>query len=80
MRLPVEHRSGHGAVPSAGRNQGPVFRSGIPYMGAGGFFAFEYMEHEREEARFFGCLIMSLGALTGVAYAGNFVTLYLFLR
>lgn len=42
------------------------------------FFAFEYMEHEREEARFFGCLIMSLGALTGVAYAGNFVTLYLF--
>ena len=42
------------------------------------FFAFEYMEHETEEARFFGCLIMSLGALTGVAYAGNFVTLYLF--
>lgn len=42
------------------------------------FFAFEYMEHESEEARFFGCLIMSLGALTGVAYAGNFVTLYLF--
>ena len=42
------------------------------------FFAFEYMEHEREEARFFGCLIMSLGALTGVAWAGNFVTLYLF--
>lgn len=42
------------------------------------FFAFEYMEQEKEEVRFFGCLIMSLGALTGVAYAGNFVTLYLF--
>lgn len=42
------------------------------------FFAFGYMEHEQEEARFFGCLIMSLGALTGVAWAGNFVTLYLF--
>ena len=42
------------------------------------FFAFEYMEHEKEDARFFGCLIMSLGALTGVAWAGNFVTLYLF--
>lgn len=40
-------------------------------------FAFEYMEHE-EEARFFGCLFMSLGALVGVAWAGNFVTLYLF--
>lgn len=34
------------------------------------FFAFEYMEHEKEDARFFGCLIMSLGALTGVAWAG----------
>ena len=42
------------------------------------FFDFEYMEHEKEDARFFGCRIMSLGALTGVAYAGNFVTLYLF--
>ena len=42
------------------------------------FFAFEYMEHEKEDARFFGCLIMSLGALTGVAWAGIFVTLYLF--
>ncbi|MEG1783141.1 MAG: proton-conducting transporter membrane subunit, partial [Oscillospiraceae bacterium] len=41
-------------------------------------FSLEYMKHEGEENRFFAYFIASLGALIGVAYADNLVTLYLF--
>ncbi|RGZ00641.1 proton-conducting transporter membrane subunit [Clostridium sp. AM58-1XD] len=41
-------------------------------------FSFEYMLHEEEEYRLFGCFLMSSGALIGVACAANFVTLYTF--
>lgn len=43
-----------------------------------GYFSLEYMKHEGEENRFFAYYIASLGGLTGVAYADNLVTLYLF--
>ncbi len=43
-----------------------------------GIFSLEYMKHEGEENRFFAYFIASLGGLTGVAYADNLVTLYLF--
>ena len=43
-----------------------------------GYFSLEYMKHEGEENRFFAYFIASLGGLTGVAYADNLVTLYLF--
>ena len=36
------------------------------------------MKHEGEENRFFAYFIASIGGLTGVAYADNLVTLYLF--
>ena len=42
------------------------------------YFSLEYMKHEGEENRFFAFFIASLGGLTGVAYADNLVTLYLF--
>lgn len=43
-----------------------------------GFFAFEYMNHEGHRERFFGFYVMTLGALMGICFAGNLVTLYLF--
>lgn len=42
------------------------------------FFAFEYMNHEGHRERFFGFYLITLGALMGVCYAGNLVTLYMF--
>lgn len=41
------------------------------------FFAFEYMKHEGSENRYFGFFLVALGALNGVAYAGNLVTFYM---
>ncbi|MCI8422411.1 MAG: proton-conducting membrane transporter [Lawsonibacter sp.] len=42
------------------------------------FFAYEYMNHEGHRERFFGFFLMTLGALMGICFAGNLVTLYLF--
>lgn len=42
------------------------------------FFAYEYMNHEGHRERFFGFYLMTLGALMGVCFAGNLVTLYMF--
>ncbi len=42
------------------------------------FFAYDYMNHEGHRERFFGFYLMTLGALMGVCFAGNLVTLYLF--
>ena len=41
-------------------------------------FAFEYMNHEGHRERFFGFYLMTLGAMMGVCFAGNLVTLYAF--
>ena len=43
-----------------------------------GFYAFEYMKHEKEEARFFGFYVMVHGILHGLVFAGGMVTFYLF--
>lgn len=43
-----------------------------------GFYAFEYMKHEKEEKRFFGFYVMVFGILHGLTFAGNMVTYYLF--
>ena len=43
-----------------------------------GFYAFEYMKHEREEKRYFGFYLMVFGILHGLVFAGNMVTFYLF--
>ena len=43
-----------------------------------GFYAFEYMKHEKEEKRFFGFYVMVFGILHGLTFSGNMVTFYLF--
>lgn len=41
-------------------------------------YAFEYMTHEGHEDRFFAFFIMTFGVVIGIAFAANFLTLYLF--
>ncbi|MEG2087899.1 MAG: proton-conducting transporter membrane subunit [Angelakisella sp.] len=41
-------------------------------------FAIPYLSHEGGEHRFFGFFLATLGAVVGVGYAGNILTLYLF--
>lgn len=43
-----------------------------------GFYAFEYMKHEKEEKRYFGFYLMVFGVLHGLVFSGNMVTFYLF--
>lgn len=43
-----------------------------------GFFAFEYVKHEKREERFFMFFLITLGVLMGVGMSGNLVTLYAF--
>jgi len=43
-----------------------------------GFYAFEYMKHEKEEKRYFGFYLMVFGVLLALDFAGNMVTYYLF--
>ena len=43
-----------------------------------GFYAFEYMKHEKEEKRFFGFYVMVFGILHGLTFSGSMVTFYLF--
>ena len=45
---------------------------------AAGIYSFEYMKHERDERRFFLFYLIVLGMLSGLAYSGNMMTLYLF--
>ena len=41
-------------------------------------YAFEYMTHEGNEDRFFSFFIMTFGVVVGIAFAANFLTMYLF--
>ncbi|MBO5518216.1 MAG: proton-conducting membrane transporter [Firmicutes bacterium] len=41
-------------------------------------YAFEYMSHLHKKNRFFGFYTMCFGITLGVAFAGNFITMYLF--
>lgn len=43
-----------------------------------GFFAFEYMKHEKEEKRYFGFYVMVFGILNALVFSGNIVTYYVF--
>ena len=43
-----------------------------------GFYAFEYMKHEKEEKRYFGFYVITFGILMALTFAGNMVTYYLF--
>lgn len=43
-----------------------------------GYFAFEYMKHEKEEKRYFGFYVMVYGVLLALCFSGNLVTYYVF--
>ncbi len=43
-----------------------------------GVFAFSYMEHEREEKRYYGFYLIVYGVLTALDFAGNLITFYMF--
>ena len=51
--------------------------SSIMFLAAG-MYSFEYMKHEENERRFYMFYIMVPGMLSGLAYSGNMMTLYLF--
>ena len=41
-------------------------------------YGFEYMTHEGHEDRFFAFFTMTFGVVLGIAFSGNFLTMYLF--
>lgn len=43
-----------------------------------GFYAFEYMKHEKEEKRYFGFYLLVFGVLLALTFAGSLITYYLF--
>ena len=43
-----------------------------------GFYAFDYMKHEKDERRFFGFYLIVMGVLSGIYMSANLITLYLF--
>ena len=43
-----------------------------------GIYSVSYMEHEKEEHRFFGFYLIVLGVLMGLDFSANLVTLYVF--
>ena len=43
-----------------------------------GIYAFEYMSHEHNQQRFFAWFVLTYGVVSGIALAGNVLTLYLF--
>lgn len=43
-----------------------------------GFYAFEYMKHEKEEKRYFGFYLIVFGVLFALCFSGSMLTYYLF--
>jgi multicomponent Na+:H+ antiporter subunit D len=41
-------------------------------------YAFEYMEHEERQGKFFGFFMMTLGAVLGIAFSSDIFTMYIF--
>ena len=41
-------------------------------------YAFEYMEHEERQGKFFGFFMMTLGSVLGIAFASDIFTMYIF--
>ncbi|WFD09315.1 proton-conducting transporter membrane subunit [Tepidibacter hydrothermalis] len=42
------------------------------------FYSMEYMEHEKNEKRFFTFFMLTLGVTIGIAFSDNLITLYVF--
>lgn len=45
---------------------------------AAGFFSFSYMQHEKNEKRYYGFYLLTYGVLAGLGCSGNLVTMYAF--
>lgn len=43
-----------------------------------GFFAFSYMEHEKNEKRYYAFYLLVFGVLIGLDFSGNLITMYAF--
>ena len=43
-----------------------------------GIFSFEYMQHEKNHRRYYSFYLMGEGAMLGVSFAANYITMYLF--
>ena len=43
-----------------------------------GVFSFEYMKHEKRNESFYFFYLLSLGALIGLSFSGNYLTMYFF--
>lgn len=43
-----------------------------------GIFSFGYMEHEKNEKRYYGFFLIVYGVLMGLDYSGNIITMYMF--
>lgn len=43
-----------------------------------GVYSFEYMEHEEDPHQFYGFYFLTLAALNGICFSGNYLTLYCF--
>lgn len=43
-----------------------------------GIYSFEYMMHEHKRYRFYAFYMMTLGAMNGICFAGNYMTMYCF--
>lgn len=42
------------------------------------FYSFEYMNHEKNQERYFRFFMMTLGLIIGLGFSGNMITFYLF--
>ena len=45
---------------------------------AAGLYSFEYMEHEENQARFYGFYLITLGMLMALCFSGSIITFYMF--
>ena len=43
-----------------------------------GIYSFEYMMHEKNRYRFYAFYMMTLGAMNGICFAGNYMSMYCF--
>lgn len=58
---------------------GRIFASVVTIVwGLAGFYAFEYMKHEKEEKRYFGFYLIVFGILLALSFSGSILTFYFF--
>ena len=67
------------AIYFAADNLGKLFAAVVTLIFVlAGIFSFAYMEHEKNEKRYYGFYMITYGVLMGLDFAGNLVTMYVF--